>query len=84
MFYLSLSLSVLFMITQRGTATLITYLDATVGLIIVIVIATLVFTGIFGFGAHPRHIVYLATYLVVLAGTVAILGWDRRSASVPA
>jgi hypothetical protein len=83
-FYLSLSLAVLFMVTQRGTATLITYLQATLGLLAVIVIATLVYIGIFHFGAHPRHIVYLATYLVVLTGAVAILAWDHRSGSVPA
>ena len=83
-FYLSLSLSVLFMLGQRGTATLITYLQGTVGLLIVIVIATLVFIGIFHFGTHPRHIVYLAAYLVVLVGAVALLGWGRRSADTPA
>jgi hypothetical protein len=83
-FYLSLSLSVLVMVTQRGTDNVITHLQATLGLIIVIVIATLAYIGIFHFGTHPRHIVYLATYLVVLVGAVAILGWNRRSRSVPA
>jgi hypothetical protein len=83
-FYLSLSLSVLLMVTQRGTANVITHLQATLGLIVIIVIATLVYIGIFDFGAHPRHIVYLATYLVVLVGAVAILGWDRWSGSAGA
>jgi hypothetical protein len=83
-FYLSLSLSVLSMITQRGMDNVITYLRATLGLIVVILIATLVYIGIFHFGTHPRRIVYLAAYLVVLAGAVAILAWDRRSRSVSA
>jgi hypothetical protein len=83
-FYLSLSLAVLVMVPQRGTATLITHLQGTVALVTIIVIATLVNIGIFHFGAHPRRIVYLATYVVVLVGAWAILLWDRRSASVPA
>jgi hypothetical protein len=80
-FYLSLALAVLTMVTQRGTDNVITYLHGTLGLITVIVIATLVYIGIFHFGAHPRHIVYLATYLVVLVGAVAIVAWNRRSGS---
>jgi hypothetical protein len=80
-FYLSLSLSVLFMIRQRGIATLVTYLRGAIGLVTIIVIATLLNIGIFHFSAHPRHIVYLATYVVVMIGTVVILGWDRRVTS---
>lgn len=80
-FYLSLSLSVLFMIGQRGMATLVTYLRGALGLIIIIVIATLLNMGVFHFSAHPRHIVYLATYIVVMIGTVVILWWDRRETS---
>jgi len=80
-FYLSLSLSVLFMIGQRGMATLVTYLRGAIGLVIIIVIATLLNIGIFQFSAHPRHIVYLATYLVVMIGTVGILWWDHRETS---
>jgi hypothetical protein len=80
-FYLSLSLSVLFMIGQRGMATLVTYLRGAIGLVIIIVIATLLNIGIFHFSAHPRHIVYLATYLVVMFGTVGILWWDHRETS---
>ena len=80
-FYLSLSLSVLFMIGQRGMATLVTYLRGALGLIIIIVIATLLNMGVFHFSAHPRHIVYLATYVVVMIGTVVILWWDRRETS---
>jgi hypothetical protein len=77
-FYLSLSLSVLFMIGQRGMATLVTYLRGAIGLVIIIVIATLLNIGVFHFSAHPRHIVYLATYVVVMVGTVVIPWWDRR------
>jgi len=80
-FYLSLSLSVLFMIGQRGMATLVTYLRGAIGLVIIIVIAALLNIGIFHFSAHPRHIVYLATYVVVMIGTVGILWWDRRETS---
>jgi hypothetical protein len=80
-FYLSLSLSVLAMVTQLGMATLATYLRGTVVLLMVIVIATLLYIGIFHFGGHPRRIVYLGTYLVVLAGTIAIMVWRRHSAS---
>jgi len=77
-FYLSLSLSVLAMITQSGTATLATYLRGTIVLLVVIVIATLLYVGTFHFGAHPRRIVYLGTYVVVLVGTVAIMAWHRN------
>ena len=80
-FYLSLSLSVLFMIGQRGMATLVTYLRGAIGLVSIIVIATLLNIGIFHFTAHPRHIVYLATYLVVMIGTVGILWWNHRETS---
>ena len=80
-FYLSLSLSVLFMIGQRGMATLVTYLRGAIGLVAIIVIATLLNIGIFHFSAHPRHVVYLATYVVVMIGTVVILWWDRRETS---
>jgi CDP-diglyceride synthetase len=80
-FYLSLSLSVLFMIRQRGMATLVTYLRGAIGLVAIIVIATLLNIGIFHFSAHPRHVVYLATYVVVMIGTVVILWWDRRETS---
>jgi hypothetical protein len=46
------------------------------------VIATLLNIGIFHFSAHPRRIVYLGTYLVVLAGTTSgIMAWHRRRAS---
>jgi hypothetical protein len=84
-FYLSLSLSVLFMINQPGMATLATYLRGTIVLVAVIVIATLLNIGIFHFGAHPRRIVYLGTYLVVLAGTSAIMMWHhRRNRGAPA
>ena len=51
--YLSLSLSVLFMIGQRGMATLVTYLRGAMGLVIIIVIATLLNICIFHFSAHP-------------------------------
>ena len=77
-FYLSLSLSVLSMITQPGMATLATYLRGTIVLVAVIVIATLLNIGIFQFGTHPRRIVYLGTYLVVLAGTSGIMLWHHR------
>ena len=80
-FYLSLSLSVLFMIGQRGMATLVTYLRGAIGLVMIIVIATLLNIGVFHFSAHPRHIVYLATYLVVMIGTVGILWWNHRETS---
>ena len=80
-FYLSLSSSVLFMIGQRGMATLVTYLRGAIGLVMIIVIATLLNIGIFHFGAHPRHIVYLATYLVVMIGSVGILWWNHRETS---
>jgi uncharacterized membrane protein YecN with MAPEG domain len=80
-FYLSLSLSVLFMIGQRGMATLVTYLRGAIGLVAIIVIATLLNIGIFHFSAHPRHVVYFATYVVVMIGTVVILWWDRRETS---
>jgi len=76
-FYLSLSLSVLAMIAQPGTATLATYLRGTIVLLVVIVVATLLYVGTFHFGAHPRRIVYLGTYLVVLVGTIAIMAWHR-------
>lgn len=79
-FYLSLSLSVLSMLTQPGTATLATYLRGTIVLLVVIVIATLLYLGSFHFSGHPRRIVYLGTYLVVLAGTIAIMAWHHRRA----
>jgi hypothetical protein len=77
-FYLSLSLSVLVMVRQPRIAAVTTNLRGTVVLVAVIVIATLVYIGIFHFGAHPRRIVYLGTYLVVLVGAIAILVWHRR------
>jgi hypothetical protein len=80
-FYLSLSLSVLAMLTQPGMATLVTYLRGTIVLLVVIVIATLLYVGTFHFGAHPRRIVYLGTYLVVLVGTLAIMVWHRDRSS---
>ena len=43
------------------------------GLVAIIVIATLLNIGIFHFSAHPRHVVYLATYVVVMIGAMAIL-----------
>ena len=46
----------------------------------IIVIATLLNIGAFHFGAHPRHIIYLATYLVVLVGTIWIMAWHHRRA----
>jgi hypothetical protein len=83
-FYLSLSLSVLSMITQPGMATVATYLQGTTVLVAVIVVATLLNIGIFHFSAHPRRIAYLGTYLVVLAGTIAIMAWYRRASRVTA
>jgi hypothetical protein len=80
-FYLSLSLSVLSMLTQPGTATLATYLRGTIVLLVVIVIATLLYLGSFHFTGHPRRIIYLGTYLVVLAGTIAIMAWHHRRAT---
>jgi hypothetical protein len=80
-FYLSLSLSVLAMITQPRMATLATYLRGTIVLLVVIVIATLLYVGTFHFGAHPKRIVYLGTYLVVLVGTIAIMAWHRQKAA---
>jgi len=52
-----------------------------IGLVIIVVIATLLNIGIFQFSVHPRHIVYLATHVVVMIGTVGILWWDRRDTS---
>ena len=49
-----------------------------IGLVIIIVIAALLNIGIFHFSAYPRHIVYLASYVAVMIGTVGILWWDRR------
>jgi len=77
-FYLSLSLSVLAMISQPGMDTLATYLRGTIVLLVVIVIATLLYVGTFHFGAHPKRIVYLGTYLVVLVGTIAIMAWHHH------
>ena len=57
------------------------WLTRVIGLVTIIVIATLLNIGIFHFSAHPRHIVYLATYVVVMIGTVVILWWDRRATS---
>jgi hypothetical protein len=79
-FYLSLSLSVLSMLAQPGMATLATYLRGTIVLLLVIVIATLLYLGSFHFSGHPRRIVYLGTYLVVLAGTITIMAWHHRRA----
>jgi hypothetical protein len=62
-------------------ATLVTYLRRAIGLVAISVIATLLNIGIFHFSAHPRHIVYLATYVVVMIGTVVILWWDRCATS---
>jgi hypothetical protein len=39
----------------------------------IIVIAALLNIGVLHFSAHPRHIVYLATYVVVMVGAVLIL-----------
>jgi hypothetical protein len=78
-FYLSLSVSVLCMTGQRGMATLITYLRGALGLVTIIVFATLLNAGIFHFSAHPRHIVYLATYLVVMLGTIGIMAWSYHT-----
>jgi predicted tellurium resistance membrane protein TerC len=61
--------------------TLVTYLRGAIGLVAIIVIATLLNIRIFHFSAHPRHVVYLATYVVVMIGTVVILWWDRRETS---
>jgi hypothetical protein len=76
-FYLSLSLSVLAMVTQPGMNTLATYLRGTIVLLVVIVIATLLYVGIFHFATHPRRFVYLGAYLVVLAGTIWLMAWHR-------
>ncbi|MBV8220126.1 MAG: hypothetical protein JO325_16795, partial [Solirubrobacterales bacterium] len=83
MFCLSLSLSVVAMVTQPGMDTVATYLRGTVVLVAVIVVATLLYVGIFHFGAHPTRIVYLGTYLVVLAGAIAIMAWYRHSRRGP-
>jgi hypothetical protein len=76
-FYLSLSLSVLAMVTQPGMNTLATYLRGTIVLLVVIVIATLLYVGIFHFATHPRRFVYLGAYLVVLVGTIWLMAWHR-------
>ena len=39
----------------------------------IIVIAALLNIGVLHFSAHPRHIVYLATYVVVMVGAGLIL-----------
>jgi hypothetical protein len=72
--------SVLAMVAQPGMTAVATNLRGTVVLVAVIVIATLLYVGIFHFGAHPRRIVYLGTYLVVLAGAIAIIAWHRARA----
>jgi predicted tellurium resistance membrane protein TerC len=56
-------------------------LPGATGLVIIVVIATLLNIGAFHFSGHPRHVVYLATYVVVMIGTVVILWWDRRETS---
>jgi len=76
-FYLSLSLSVLAMVTQPGMNTLATYLRGTIVLLVVIVMATLLYVGIFHFATHPRRFVYLGAYLVVLVGTIWLMAWHR-------
>jgi hypothetical protein len=81
-FYLSLSLGVLVMAAQPRMDTVATYLQGTTVLVLVIVIATLANIGIFHFGAHPRRLVYLGTYLLVLVGTTGILVWHRRASRV--
>jgi hypothetical protein len=78
-FYLSLSLATLALVLQRAMGTLSTWLRGTIVLLVIIVVATLVNIGLFHFGQHPRHIVYLATYLVVLVGTLWIMAWHRRA-----
>jgi hypothetical protein len=68
-------------IQHTWTFARVTYLRGAIGLVAIIVIATLLNIGIFHFSAHPRHVVYLATYVVVMIGTVVILWWDRRETS---
>jgi hypothetical protein len=53
------------------------YLRGTI-VLVVIVIATLLYLGSFPFSGHPRRIVCLGTYLVVLAGATAIMAWHHR------
>jgi hypothetical membrane protein len=60
---------------------LVVPVQTSLSLVAIIVIATLLNIGIFHFSAHPRHVVYLATYVVVMIGTVVILWWDRRETS---
>ena len=50
-----------------------------IGLVIIIVIAALLNIGIFHFSAYPRHIVYLASYVAVMIGTVGILVGPPRN-----
>jgi hypothetical protein len=80
-FYLSLSLSVLAMVAQPGMDTVVTNLRGTVVLVAVIAVATLLYAGIFHFGAHPRRVLYLGAYLSVLVGAIAMLAWHRRRTS---
>ena len=68
-------------VIHTWTFALVTYLRGAIGLVAIIVIATLLNIGIFHFSAHPRRVVYLATYVVVMIGTVVILWWDRRETS---
>ena len=63
-------------------AALVTYLRGAIGLVIVVVIATLLNIRIVRFAARPRHIVYLAAYLVVMIGTVGIL-WSTHPRHEP-
>jgi hypothetical protein len=80
-FYLSLSLSVLAIVAQPGMDTVATNLRGTVVLVAVIAVATLLYAGIFHFGAHPRRILYLGAYLSVLIGAIAMLAWHRHRGS---
>jgi hypothetical protein len=77
-FYLSLGIGMLVLISDRRADAFLVYMRAGLVLVIPILIATAVYGGSFDLSAHPLQIAYPLAYVVALVGAVGSLIWERR------
>lgn len=80
-FYLSLGIGMLILVADRAANGFLAYMRPGLVLVVLILVATVVYSDSFDLSAHPFQVVYPLAYLVALVGAFGSLWWERKQRS---
>jgi len=78
-YFLTLALSALVVLVGRRLAPLLVHIEGGIGITVPILVASLVYLGVFDFGAHPGQWIYLGAYVVFLLIAIPTVVHYRRA-----